>query len=439
MRDLLIPFFAREIRSEIASRPDGRAAASRRSASALRKPAAMPDKLSTNHVQYLIMLAVFLDYTGVALVLPNMLFRWCVVASSPNGSDDASAMTACVRSSRARRKEVGISPSKLAFVSSIYSGSQLVGGLIIGRLGDRGLGRKRTLLLSFAGAGVSYALVGLATSIEMLVLSRVLVGLVKQTMTCSTALITQSSSEATRSAALGRLSSATTLAFLFGQAAGGALSSRFGRRVPCFVASALFALNFALVLLLLPNDAPPSQQLASDEKPPAAATARVTRSSAAAAAAAGSSVDNEGDKPSSPLGRVRAGLVGFVSNFAAAFRSRLAREALLFRLSYAFLMRATYTLHQLYEQQRWNLSPETTGYLSTYRTALSIGVDSVLVGLLSRRLSETDQLLIALTLSAGNAALEGSHSTMAIYACVNMPISSMTGCVTRAIELGTLA
>ena len=49
---------------------------------------------------------------GVGLVLPLMMFRW---------------------------KEVGISPARLGMVGSIYSGSQLVGGLVLGKLGDRGL------------------------------------------------------------------------------------------------------------------------------------------------------------------------------------------------------------------------------------------------------------------------------------------------------------
>ena len=53
------------------------------------------------------------------------------------------------------------------------------------------LGRKRVLLLSFAGAGLSYLLVGVADSLGLLVVSRVIVGLVKQTMTTSTALVTQ--------------------------------------------------------------------------------------------------------------------------------------------------------------------------------------------------------------------------------------------------------
>ena len=62
-------------------------------------------------------------------------------------------------------------------------------------------------ILSFAGAGLSYFLVGLAESIELLIISRVVVGLVKQTMTCSNALLTQLTDSASRAGAMGRLSS----------------------------------------------------------------------------------------------------------------------------------------------------------------------------------------------------------------------------------------
>ena len=91
-----------------------------------------------------------------------------------------------------------------------------MGGLLIGYLGDNVLGRKRVLLLSFAGAGLSYLLVGVADSLGLLVLSRVIVGLVKQTMTTSTALVTQLSDSAGRTAALAKLGSATTLASVVG-------------------------------------------------------------------------------------------------------------------------------------------------------------------------------------------------------------------------------
>ena len=72
------------------------------------------------------------------------------------------------------------------------------------------------LLLSFAGAGLSYLLVGVADSLGLLVLSRVIVGLVKQTMTTSTALVTQLSDSVGRTAALAKLGSATTLASVVG-------------------------------------------------------------------------------------------------------------------------------------------------------------------------------------------------------------------------------
>lgn len=363
-----------------------------------------------SYLQTLILLAVFLDMTGVALVVPNLVFRW---------------------------KEVGISPAGLGMVGSIYSASQLVGGLVLGKLGDRGLGRKRTLLLSFAGAGISYALVGLAESIWVLVVSRVLVGLVKQTMTISMALTINLSSESTRASSLGRLSSASTLAFLSGQAAGGALSSRFGRRAPCFVASALFAVNFTLILLLLPSDAPSTSSAPSATPTASVSGDAAARGDAPSKASAPSGRKGEAAPPAvaqavtSRWGKLRAGFVTFAANFTSAFRSPMARDALLFRLSYGFLMRATYSLHSLYEQQRFELTPETAGFLSTYRTALGLSVDSVLIGVLSRYLCEGDLLLVALSISAANAALEGGHSSFNTYAFVNMPLSSMTGPLTR--------
>ena len=350
----------------------------------------------TVYLRYLILLAVFLDMMGVALVVPNLIFRW---------------------------KEVGISPAGLGMINSIYSASQLVGGLVLGKLGDRSLGRKRTLLLSFAGSGVSYALVGVAESVWVLVLSRVLVGLVKQTMTTSTAITIGLSSDDARAASLGRLSSASTLAFLAGQAAGGALSSRLGRRAPCFVASALFAVNFVLVLCLLPSDAPKSS---SSTAP--ASLGKTTPAKGKATPPTSKSAPS----PISLFGKLRAGLLSFAANFTSAFRSPLARDALLFRLSYGFLMRGSYSLHSLYEQQRFELTPEKAGYLSTYRTALSLGVDTVLIGSLSQYFGEAELLLIALSLSAGNAALEGAPFTsFGTYAFINMPLSSMTGALTR--------
>lgn len=78
-------------------------------------------------------------------------------------------------------------PRSIGVVGSVYSAAQIVGGIAMGFLSDSVLGRRGTLLVSMIGAGVAYYLVAVADSLATLILSRVIVGLVKQTMTASTA------------------------------------------------------------------------------------------------------------------------------------------------------------------------------------------------------------------------------------------------------------
>ena len=316
----------------------------------------------------LIYLACFLDYFAVALVVPNLVHRW---------------------------KALGVSPEALGLVQSIYSGSQIVGGLLIGYLGDRGLGRKGVLLLSFAGAGVSYFLVGYADSVALLALSRVVVGLVKQTQTCSTALITAISSDGDRAKALGRLQSASTLAFVVGQSFGQLLIDNFGRSIPCYFAASLYIVDFAVVYALL--------QVPKAAAPP--------KKKAAAAAAKGGG----------RLGGVRS-----------AFRGEGGR-VLAFRLAYAFLMRGTYMGHALYEKERWGYS----GYLASYKTVLGLFVNSLVVGPLAAAFPERALLLGALAVACLNSASEALHSSYIAYVAVNTLLATILSAVTR-ISLASL-
>ena len=75
--------------------------------------------------------------------------------------------------------------------------------------------------------------------------------------------------------------------------------------------------------------------------------------------------------------------------------------------------------------------------LSSYKTVLGLAVDSIVVGLLARRFSEGTLLQLALVASAMNAGLEASHATFAIYAAVNLPVSSVAGVLSR-VTLSTL-
>lgn len=96
------------------------------------------------------------------------------------------------------------SASQRELLSSLFSSSQIVGGFIIGGLLDVGiLSRKHSLYLSFLGSSLSYALV-VYGGMQGLIISRVVVGLVKQTSTISTSMISSYTDESDRSIYMGR-------------------------------------------------------------------------------------------------------------------------------------------------------------------------------------------------------------------------------------------
>jgi len=317
-----------------------------------------------------LLLAVFFDYLGVALVVPNLIFRFT---------------------------ELGGTAESYGILSAAYAASQLVGGVAIGFLGDRWLGRKRVLQLSFVGAGLSYLVVGLAETLFFLIASRVVVGLTKQTMTCSTALVTSLSDEASRTQALGRLSSTMTFAFIVGQSAGGWLAQRYGRRAPCFAAALLFGLNICLIQLLLP------------------AEPRSAAKPAAAAAADRSSLATLGES---------------LRRSKDAFRGGGGRMLLL-RLSYALLIRSCYSMHSLYESREWAVTPAISGSLASYNQLLGLAVDWMVVGKLVSRIPEGSLLCACLLLASLNAGLESQHRHFLIYAGVHLPVSAVLGRITR--------
>lgn len=96
------------------------------------------------------------------------------------------------------------SASQRELLSSLFSSSQIIGGFIIGGLLDVGiLSRKHSLYLSFLGSSLSYALI-VYGGMKGLIVSRVVVGLIKQTSTISTSMISSYTDESERSIYMGR-------------------------------------------------------------------------------------------------------------------------------------------------------------------------------------------------------------------------------------------
>ena len=89
-------------------------------------------------------------------------------------------------------RDAGIDSKLYGLISSLYSLSQILSGFLMGVSLDY-LSKTHLLLISFVGSAISYFTVGVVQSHFLLFGSRVLVGLVKQTMTISTGILTECS------------------------------------------------------------------------------------------------------------------------------------------------------------------------------------------------------------------------------------------------------
>ena len=119
-------------------------------------------------------LAVLLDMTAVGLVVP-------LLASYSRALGASARFTGVLQAS--------------------YGLAQLVGANLLGSLSDR-VGRRRVLQLSMVGGACGYLALAFAVgryfSLPLLLLSRIPIGLLKQTMTASRALVADCTTPATR-------------------------------------------------------------------------------------------------------------------------------------------------------------------------------------------------------------------------------------------------
>lgn len=139
--------------------------------------------------------------------------------------------------------------------------AQLIAAPIIGRLSDK-YGRRPMLIFSIAGTVLSFTILGLAKTLPILFLSRILDGLLGGNIALARAYITDVTDEENRSRGLGIIGAAFGLGFIIGPAMGGFLS-RFGFNVPAFVAAGLSLINLIAVIMLLPESLTAEQRLAA--------------------------------------------------------------------------------------------------------------------------------------------------------------------------------
>lgn len=222
-------------------------------------------------------------------------------------------------------------------------------------------------------------------TLVMLVFSRVLVGLCKQTMTASTALMTKLTEPGSdRVKWIGRFSSAAQISWIAGQSVGGMLNSWGDPRYPAVAAVALYAIDFALV--------------------------RSTISGGCSEA------------PVNPVKRGEKNVDGVRSRLRRLVASREVAEMVTVRLCVAFVQRATGGTRTLFELDRWNLSRSEYAYFSSFKSLVGVVASWQFAGALSRTFGVTSLLQFGAATGLLGALVESVpsefwRSTIGLRAC----------------------
>jgi multidrug resistance protein len=146
-------------------------------------------------------------------------------------------------------------PRMVGILFASYSVMQLIFSPILGGLSDK-YGRRPVLLLSIIGTGIGFLVLGLAKTLLMLFIGRILDGITGGNISTAQAYIADVTSEENRTKGMGLLGAAFGLGFIFGPAIGGILS-RWGIQVPFFFAAALCVANAVLLYFTLPETVTP--------------------------------------------------------------------------------------------------------------------------------------------------------------------------------------
>ena len=133
-----------------------------------------------------------------------------------------------------------------------FSVAQLIATPFWGKISDH-YGRRPLILVGLAFSAVSYVLFGLATTITVLFVSRIVQGASGGTIAVAQAYVADTTMPERRAQVLGWLSAATGAAFMIGPAIGSWAFRWGGPSAPGFVAATLCLVNLAFAFRFLPE------------------------------------------------------------------------------------------------------------------------------------------------------------------------------------------
>lgn len=322
-----------------------------RTRSALPNEPSVPSIQSERRALLPIFLIVLVDIMGMTIILPLLPFY---------------------------AEEFGASPRQIGLLIATFAACQLLSGPVLGQLADR-FGRKPLLLISQIGTLIGFFVLGRASSLTMVFVSRAIDGATAGNLSLAQAYVSDVTSKENRAKSFGVIGIAFGIGFLLGPAISGFLS-QYGHRYPIYAAQGLSALSILATALLLPRAEP-----------------RAT-------------VDDAG-----PAGR-RLALFSW-GRYAEYFRRPLLASLLYQFFAFGFSF-ATFTSgFALFAERRmtWDGQPfgaKQVGYVFAYAGFLGIILQGGLIGRLVKRYGE------ARLTGAGFAAMGVGYAVLAVVRSV---------------------
>jgi DHA1 family tetracycline resistance protein-like MFS transporter len=307
----------------------------------------------------------------------------------------------------------GASPLVVGLLASSYAAAQLIGAPVLGRLSDRH-GRRPILLISIAGTVVGFLLLGLAEPLgralagdssvattnaiilAILFLSRILDGVTGGNISVAQAYITDITDEENRARGLGLIGAAFGLGFIIGPAVGGALSAGGRYAVPAFVAAAIATLNWFAVLFWLPESLT--------------------------------------DEIKAQLAKQPAQAIFGVRELVNALQRPRFGPLLNIRFFYGLAF-ATFTgVFALYAQYHLRLDSTGTGYILAYVGLLSVLVQGVAIGRLTKRFSENRLIFGAVIVLAVSLLAWAFTPNVLLLLVVLAPLAFASGVLNTVVN-----
>ena len=190
---------------------------------------------------FVLIITNFVDMVGLLMIIPLMPFY---------------------------AREMGGGALEVAILMSAFTAAQLISAPMWGRFSDR-YGRRPALLVGLTAACVAYVVFAFATSIWLLLLSRIVQGAGGGTVGVIQAYVADSVEPDNRAKALGWLSAATNVGVAIGPAIGG-VALGFGRSGPGLAAASLCLVNIFFAWKYLRESRDMTE--AHDKKPRASRT-----------------------------------------------------------------------------------------------------------------------------------------------------------------------